>query len=142
MIARLGHRLLKRRHAEQSVQPMFLRADALLLRSTSMVTAEIDYPTMSATPAGKIASRFGFTELLDTHSTTAFATGAQRVHSVLRDDPPRDMRGDRPYGCAHALCEPGRLCFYSKRSVCGGSSVRRVAARIHKDTQQGDGDKQ
>jgi menaquinone-9 beta-reductase len=67
MIARLGYRLLKRRNAEQSDSAdVFAEPTPFFSAVQSMVTAEIDYPTMSATPAGKVAARFGFTKLLHT----------------------------------------------------------------------------
>jgi geranylgeranyl reductase family protein len=67
MIARLGHRLLKRRHSEQSSSADVLAEPTPFFSAVrSMVTAEIDYPTMSATPAGQVASRFGFAKLLHT----------------------------------------------------------------------------
>lgn len=66
MIARLGHRLLKRRNTEQSDSADVLAEPAPFFSAAqSMVTAEIDYPTMSATPAGTVASGFGFAKLLD-----------------------------------------------------------------------------
>jgi geranylgeranyl reductase family protein len=67
MIARLGYRLLKRRHSEQSDSADVLAKPTPFFSAVqSMVTAEIDYPTMSATPAGRVASRFGFAKVLHT----------------------------------------------------------------------------
>ncbi len=67
MIARLGHRLLKRRNSGQPNSDDVLTEPTPFFSAVrSMVTAEIDYPTMSSTPAGKVASRFGLAELLDT----------------------------------------------------------------------------
>jgi geranylgeranyl reductase family protein len=67
MIARLGYQLLKRRHTEQSHSADVLTKPTPFFSAVrSMVTAESDYPTISATPAGKVASRFGFAKLLDT----------------------------------------------------------------------------
>jgi menaquinone-9 beta-reductase len=65
MIARLGHRLLKRRNSEQSdLGDVLVKPTPFFSVVRSMVTAKIDYPTMSATPAGEVASRFGFEKLL------------------------------------------------------------------------------
>jgi geranylgeranyl reductase family protein len=67
MMARLGYQLLKRRHSEQSHSADVLTKPTPFFSAVrSMVTAEIDYPTMSVTPAGKVASRFGFAKLLNT----------------------------------------------------------------------------
>jgi hypothetical protein len=67
MIARLGHQLLKRRHSEQSPSAgVFSEPTPFFSAARSMITAEVDYPTMSATPAGELASRLGFGELLHT----------------------------------------------------------------------------
>lgn len=65
MMARLGYRLLKRRNSEQSDSADVLAEPTPFFSAVrSMVTAEIDYPMMSATPTGKVASRFGFAKLL------------------------------------------------------------------------------
>jgi menaquinone-9 beta-reductase len=67
MIARLGHQLLKRRHSEQSGSADVLsRPTPFFSAARSIGTAEIDYPTMSATPAGKVALRHGFAKPLHT----------------------------------------------------------------------------
>lgn len=65
MIARLGHQLLKRRHSEQPPSADLLSEPTPFFSAArSMITAEVDYPTMSATPAGELASQLGFAELL------------------------------------------------------------------------------
>lgn len=65
MIARLGHQLLKQRHSEQSDSTNVLDEPTPFFSVVrSMVAAEVDYPTMSATPAGEVASRLGFAEPL------------------------------------------------------------------------------
>jgi flavin-dependent dehydrogenase len=65
MIARLGHQLLKRRHSEQSLSSeVFSEPTPFFSAARSMIAAEVDYPTMSATPAGELASRLGFAEAL------------------------------------------------------------------------------
>jgi geranylgeranyl reductase family protein len=65
MIARLGHRLLKQRHSERSDSANVLDEPTPLFSAVrSMVGAEVDYPLMSATPAGEAASRVGFAELV------------------------------------------------------------------------------
>jgi hypothetical protein len=111
MIARLGHQLLKRRHSEQSPSADLLSEPTPFFSAArSMITAEVDYPTMSATPAGELASRFGFAELL--HALDARVRDEVRSEFILCSElPHREV-------CS-GIGPLGALVVFASQAACG-----------------------
>jgi geranylgeranyl reductase family protein len=60
MIARVAHKLLKRRGAQRADSTHFLSdSTPLLSTAAAMLTADVAYPSLVATPVGELASRLG-----------------------------------------------------------------------------------
>ena len=123
MIARLGHQLLKRRHSEQSLPAhVFSEPTPFFSAARSMITAEIDYPTMSATPAGELASRLGFGELL--HALDNRVRDELRTEFILCSELPlREV-------CS-GIGPLGALMLFATEAACGlAASDRSVDAAL------------
>ncbi len=114
MIARLGHQLLKRRHPEQSSRPdVFSEPTPFFSAARSMITAEVDYPRMSATPVGEIASRFGFAGLL--HALDNRVRDEVRSEFILCSElPHREV-------CS-GIGPLGALVLFTSQSACGATA--------------------
>jgi menaquinone-9 beta-reductase len=117
MIARLGHQLLKRRHSEQADSPDLLNEPTPIFSAArSMITAEVDYPTMSATPAGVLASRLGFAQLL--HALDNRVRDAVRNEFILCSElPHREV-------CS-GIGPLGALMLFASQIACGTTASDR-----------------